>query len=81
VAQLAVNILILLALALIIFASIAAWVNTQTILRDLTEIKERLGIKEEKNQSFCRRQVEFYTFCSFSFYTSAEKMLFRFFIR
>ncbi|WP_175987055.1 recombinase family protein [Bacillus sp. Marseille-Q1617] len=29
----------------------------------------------------CRRQVEFYTFCSFPFYTSAEKMLFRFFIR
>ncbi|MDO6655496.1 hypothetical protein, partial [Anaerobacillus sp. 1_MG-2023] len=25
----------------------------------------------------CRRQVEFYTFCSFPFYTSAEKMLFR----
>ncbi|MGM7635729.1 ATP-binding cassette domain-containing protein [Bacillus sp. Hm123] len=29
----------------------------------------------------CRRQVDFYTFCSFPFYTSAEKMLFRFFIR
>ncbi|WP_070119417.1 hypothetical protein [Bacillus marinisedimentorum] len=29
----------------------------------------------------CRRQVEFYTFCSFPFYTSAENMLFRFFIR
>jgi uncharacterized Fe-S cluster-containing MiaB family protein len=29
---------------------------------------------------WCRRQVEIYTFCSFPFYTSAEKMLFRFFI-
>jgi hypothetical protein len=58
VAQLAVNILILLALALIIFASIAAWVNTQTILRDLTEIKERLGIKEEKNQSFLDKDLD-----------------------
>lgn len=29
----------------------------------------------------CRRQVEFYTFCSFPFYTSAENMLFRFLIR
>jgi hypothetical protein len=56
VAQLAVNILILLALA--IFASIAAWVNTQTILRDLTEIKERLGIKEEKNQSFLDKDLD-----------------------
>jgi hypothetical protein len=58
VAQLAVNILILLALALIIFASIAAWVNTQTILRDLTEIKERLGIKEEKNKSFLDKDLD-----------------------
>jgi hypothetical protein len=45
-------------LALIIFASIAAWVNTQTILRDLTEIKERLGIKEEKNQSFLDKDLD-----------------------
>jgi hypothetical protein len=58
VAQIAVNILILLALALIIFASIAAWVNTQTILRDLTEIKERLGIKEEKNKSFLDKDLD-----------------------
>ncbi|QHT46380.1 hypothetical protein M662_07695 [Bacillus sp. SB49] len=29
----------------------------------------------------CRRQVEFYTLCSFSLYTSAENMLFLFFIR
>ncbi|WP_339148230.1 MULTISPECIES: M14 family zinc carboxypeptidase [unclassified Sutcliffiella] len=35
----------------------------------------------DQNPGFCRRQVEFYTFCSFPFYISAEKMLFRFFIR
>lgn len=29
----------------------------------------------------CRRQVEFYTFCLFAFYTSAENTLFRCFIR
>jgi hypothetical protein len=34
-----------------------------------------------RNAEGCRRQVDFYTFCSFPFYTSAEKMLFRFFIR
>ncbi len=34
-----------------------------------------------KVTGYCRRQVEFYTFCSFPFYISAEKMLFRFFIR
>jgi hypothetical protein len=58
VVKIAVNILILIALTLIIFTSIAAWVNTQTILRDLTEIKERLGIKEKNSQSFLDKDLD-----------------------
>jgi len=35
-----------------VFASIAAWLNTQIILRDLAEIKEQLGMKDVKRPSF-----------------------------
>jgi hypothetical protein len=42
------TILIIFVLALAIFASIAAWLNTRTILRDLSKIKAELGGKEEK---------------------------------
>ncbi|WP_157256183.1 hypothetical protein [Bacillus timonensis] len=53
-----VNVLILLVLVLAIFASIAAWINTQTIIRDLTEIKAKLGIKEDKKPSFLDKDLD-----------------------
>jgi len=33
-------------------AAIVAWLNTEKILRDLSEIKAKLGINEEKKPSF-----------------------------
>ncbi|MGC4377643.1 hypothetical protein WD019_11980 [Fictibacillus sp. Mic-4] len=42
----------------IVIASIAAWFNTQVILRELAEIKNKLGIKEEKNPSFLNRDLD-----------------------
>lgn len=47
-----VNIIISLVLIVAVFASIAAWLNTQIILRDLTAIKEQLGIKDVRKPSF-----------------------------
>ncbi|MCP1122694.1 hypothetical protein NKR74_04950 [Bacillus sp. 3103sda1] len=53
-----VNVLITFVLVLAVFASIAAWLNTQTILRDLTEIKTKLGIKEEKKPPFLDKDLD-----------------------
>ncbi|CAH0173237.1 hypothetical protein SRABI96_01247 [Peribacillus sp. Bi96] len=53
-----VNVLIIIVLVLAIFASIAAWLNTQTIIRDLSEIKAKLGIKEEKKPSFLDKDLD-----------------------
>ncbi|GAA0436313.1 MAG: hypothetical protein ACQEWU_18525 [Bacillota bacterium] len=43
------DIFITIVLIIAIFASIAAWINTQTILKELKEIKEHLGLKGEQN--------------------------------
>ncbi len=58
------------------------------ILRPLDYESDNIILNDEnpdqrflRNEYGCRRQVEFYTFCSFPFYTSAENMLFRFLIR
>ena len=53
-----INILITIALALAIFASIAAWLNTQIILRELSEIKAKLGISEIKKSSFLDKDLD-----------------------
>lgn len=53
-----VTILITIVILLVVFASIASWFNTQTILRDLSEIMKELGIKEEKNPSFLDRDLD-----------------------
>lgn len=52
------TILITVVLILAVFASIAAWINTQTIIKDLTEIKAKLGIKEIKKKSFFDQDLD-----------------------
>jgi len=48
----------------------------------LNKVIPGLEFFEDKEELInCRRQVEFYTFCLFTFYTSAENTLFRCFIR
>jgi hypothetical protein len=46
-----INILLSAVIIIGVFASIAAWLNTQIIMKDLAAIKEKLGIKEEKKPS------------------------------
>ena len=41
---------IIIALVIAVIASVAAWVNTQVIIKDLTEIKEKLGLSEKENK-------------------------------
>jgi len=48
----------LIVLFLTLLAAIAGWLNTQTILRDLSEIKAKLGIKEEKQSSFFNKDLD-----------------------
>lgn len=40
--------ILIAAVGLAIFASIAAWLDTQTIMKDSAEIKKKLDIHEEK---------------------------------
>lgn len=54
----AVNIFITIVLVLAIFASIATWLNTQIILRELSEIKVKLGIAEIKKSSFLDKDLD-----------------------
>jgi len=53
-----INIIITVALVLAIFSSIAAWLNTQIILRELSEIKAKLGIAETKKSSFLDKDLD-----------------------
>lgn len=53
-----INILITIVLVLAIFASIAAWFNTQIIIRELSEIKAKLGITESKKSSFLDKDLD-----------------------
>lgn len=46
-----VNIVMTAGLVIALFASIAAWLNTQLIIKDLAAIKEHLGIKDYKKPS------------------------------
>ncbi|WP_160058412.1 hypothetical protein [Alkalicoccus saliphilus] len=42
------NLILSALVVLAVFAAIAAWLNTQTMLRDLEAIKKKLDIQEEK---------------------------------
>lgn len=53
-----INIFIAIVLVLAIFASIAAWLNTQIIIRELSEIKTKLGISEIKKSSFLDKDLD-----------------------
>lgn len=46
-----INIGVTIVLIVAVFASIAAWLNTKIIMKDLAVIKEHLGIKEERPPS------------------------------
>ncbi|WP_162595852.1 hypothetical protein [Bacillus sp. CGMCC 1.16541] len=46
------TILITVSLIIITLSSVAAWLNTQLIVRELSQIKTHLGIKEETKPSF-----------------------------
>jgi hypothetical protein len=46
-----VNIIISVALIVAVFASVAAWLNTQIILKDLAVIKKQLGIEDVRKTS------------------------------
>lgn len=46
-----VNIIISVVLIVAVFASIAAWLNTHIILKDLAVMKEQLGIKDVRKKS------------------------------
>ncbi|MDH5161855.1 hypothetical protein P5X88_12980 [Heyndrickxia oleronia] len=48
----------IIAIIVAVFASIAAWLNTQIIVRELAEIKEKLGIKEHQKPSFLDRDLD-----------------------
>ncbi|MBD8067849.1 hypothetical protein [Bacillus sp. PS06] len=52
------NVLIVIALGLAVFFSFVAWLNTQTIIRDLTEIKAKLGIVEGEKSTFLDRDID-----------------------
>ncbi|GIN41259.1 hypothetical protein MHI39_19615 [Heyndrickxia sp. FSL K6-6286] len=52
------NTIFIIAIIVAVFASIAAWLNTQIIVRELAEIKEKLGIKEHKKSSFLDRDLD-----------------------
>ena len=56
--MLIVNIIVTIAIIFAVFASIAAWSNTQIILKELSEIKSKLGIKEERKTSFLDRDLD-----------------------
>lgn len=53
------TILIIICLVIALIASISAWVNTHNIIKDLGEIKTKLGITESKdNQSFFNNDLD-----------------------
>lgn len=55
-----INIILIIFLALTFFASITALINTHKILRDLTTIKDKLGIKEDNisSNSFFKNDLD-----------------------
>jgi len=53
-----ITILINFGLGLAALASIAAWLNTEKILRDLTEIKTKLGSNENTKPSIFDKDLD-----------------------
>ncbi|MBB2479293.1 MULTISPECIES: hypothetical protein [Heyndrickxia] len=51
-------VILLIVAVLAAIASIVACINTQAIVRDLSEIKEKLGIKEIKKPSFLDKDLD-----------------------
>lgn len=49
---------ITIAVILAVLFSFASWFNTQVIIRELTDIKERLHIREEKKTSFLDHDLD-----------------------
>ena len=52
------TVLLILVLGLSIFASIAAWINTRTILRELSEMKNFLNIKDVRKPSYLDKDLD-----------------------
>jgi HAMP domain-containing protein len=52
------NIFVSIALILAVLFSFAAWFNTQVIIRELTDIKRQLHLKEEKKSSFLDQDLD-----------------------
>lgn len=44
--------------ALIVISSIGAWINTKIILEELSEIKKKLGIEEEKSTFSLKTDID-----------------------
>lgn len=53
-----INIIITIVLVLGALAAIASWANTQIMIRDLSEIKEKLDIKEDTKPSFLAKDLD-----------------------
>lgn len=47
-----------IALIMAVLFSFAAWFNTQVIIRELTDVKKQLHIKEEKKPSFLDHDLD-----------------------
>lgn len=52
------TIILLILFALAVFGSIVTWMNTQLIIRDIAEIKKKLGIEEIKKPSFLDKDLD-----------------------
>jgi len=52
------RVLIEIGVGLAALASIAAWLNTEKILRDLSEIKTKLGISENTKPSIFDKDLD-----------------------
>jgi hypothetical protein len=47
-----------IALIIAVLFSFAAWSNTQVIIRELTDMKKQLHIKDERKSSFLDRDLD-----------------------
>ena len=52
------EIVFIVVLVLAVFSAVAAWLNTQTIIRELGEIKAKLGIEEKGKPSFLDKDFD-----------------------
>ncbi|MBN8193785.1 hypothetical protein JI667_16665 [Bacillus sp. NTK074B] len=52
------TLIITIALILAVIFSFAAWFNTQVTIREISDLKERLHMKEEKKTSFLDHDLD-----------------------